>query len=196
MKQYISLDRNSKSKWKLYSFMFCFLIGCIPNSLNQEKKVSKRSFESYISTLDTIPIPLSFHKDDTILKLSQSFNQDGFNKYHNQYSIKPLGIYYQTKKSIGIIDLSLGDLQLVPILTTYDLIGNKIDSKNFLIKSGYDLGYEGIERITFGANRMITVLDTVNTFKVKKDNSDIIKGTETSTTGKTTYRVSENGKIK
>ena len=96
---------------------------------------------------------------------------------------------------MGIVDCGIGDWGPVPFLTTYDFQGNKIDSTGFYDKSGCDMGYEGIEHLTFHADGQIVVLDTVKQWDIQADKSDIVKGSMKMTTGKVEYRIGGNGRI-
>lgn len=152
-------------------------------------------FESYISTLDQITLPLETNPLGQLPEISKNFDKNKFEKYKHTWTSQPLGIYFQDEKTIGIIDCSIGDWGLVPFLTTYDLKGNKIDSTGFYDKSGQDMGYEAIEHVTFNTDRRITVLDTVKRWDFNEDETDIIEGSMKMTTGKVEFRILENGRI-
>lgn len=152
-------------------------------------------FESYISTLDQITLPLETNPLGQLPEISKNFDKNKFEKYKHTWTSQPLGIYFQNEKTIGIIDCSIGDWGLVPFLTTYDLKGNKIDSTGFYDKSGQDMGYEAIEHVTFNTDRRITVLDTVKRWDFNEDETDIIEGSMKMTTGKVEFRILENGRI-
>ena len=152
-------------------------------------------FASYITTLDHIALPLETNPLGKLPEISKNFDKKNFEKYKHTWTSQPLGIYYQDEKTVGIIDCSIGDWGLVPFLTTYDLKGNKIDSTGFYDKSGQDMGYEGIEHLTFNADRTITVLDTLKRWEINEDETDIIEESMKVTTGKVKYQILENGKI-
>jgi len=167
------------------------------NSKHNAENVERinSDFYKYLSTLDSIPLPLEHNSMGKFPNLSKKFDKSGFEKYKHTWTSQPLGIYYRDSMTIGIIDCSIGDWGLVPFLTTYDLKGNKIDSTSFYEKSGQDLGYEAIEHLTLNQNRTITLTDTVKRWDINKDQTDIIDGSLKMTTGKVEFRIQENGQI-
>ena len=173
------------------------LSACNPQkNTNTKDAPLKSEFLSYVNTLDQIPLPfkhntLAHFPDD----LSQTFDNSGFKNYKHTWASYPLGILYQNSESVGIIDCSIGDWGQVPLLTTYDLDGNKIDSTNFYYKSGSDIGYEAMEYLTLHQNKTITVIDSVKRWELKNAGADIIEGSLKITSRKVEYRISEKGKI-
>ena len=170
-------------------------IDTLANDVNIVLPVS--DFENYILTLDPISLPLESHAfSEKFPDISKNYDKQGFQKYnYGGWSNQPLGIFYKDDNIIGIIDYLPGDFGFVPCLTTYDFKGNKIDSTYFYAKSGWDLGYEAIEHLIFNKNKTILVLDTVKRWDFNEDGTDIIEGSMKLTTGKTEYRITENGKI-
>jgi hypothetical protein len=156
---------------------------------------SNSDFDKYVSTLEQIPLTLKHNPLGHLPDISKNYDKTGFQKFKHTWTSKPLGIYYKDDQTIGIIDCSIGDWGLVPFLTIYDLNGNKIDSTSFYDKSGQDLGYEAIEYLTLNKNKIIVVVDTVKRWDINNDESDIIEGSMKMTTGKTEYRILENGRI-
>lgn len=153
------------------------------------------NFEDYIKTLDKIPLPLTHNPLGQFPELSKKYNKEGFKKYSHIWTSQPLGILYIDKQTITIVDCSTGDWGFVLFLMTYDLEGNKIDSASFYKKSGEDIAYYAIEYLTFYENRTIIVKDTVTTWSLNENKTDIIEGTMKVTVGETIYKVLKNGKI-
>jgi hypothetical protein len=166
-----------------------------PTSKDEKVIQLNSDFESYISTLVQISLPLEHNPRGQMPKISENYDKNGFTKYKHTWTSQPLGIFYKDDNTIGIIDCSIGDWGLVPFLTIYDLKGNKIDSTGFYKKSGQDMGYEAIEHLTFKENKTIVVVDSVKRWDIKKDESDIIEGSMKMTTGKVEYGILENGHI-
>ena len=179
-----------------------FLCGCniktekvsVKSEVENIKQLDS-DFDKYISTLDTIPLPLKHNPLGQFPDLSRNFSKSGFEKYKHVWASQPLGIYYRDTMTIGIIDCSMGDWGLVPFLTTYDMNGNKIDSTSFYVKSGQDLGYEAIEHLTINKNRTITVLDTVKRWDINKEQTDIVEESLKISRGKVEYHIDKNGRI-
>ena len=93
------------------------------------------------------------------------------------------------------VDLSIGDIGLVPFLTSYDLDGNKLDSLGPYKKSGWDMGYEAVEYVTFNSDLTILVADTVKRWKLNEDETDIIVDSVKVTIDTVIYRLSDKGKF-
>ena len=170
--------------------MLLFLCSC-----NFQNKNSNSEFKHYILSLDKIDLPLKTNPFGKLPEISKEFNKQAFNKYKHSWSSQPLGIYYQNQNSIGVIDCAIGDLGLVPFLTTYDLKGNKIDSTGFYNKTGLDMGYEAIEYITFNTDMTITVIDTIKRWNLKDNETDIIDGSMRMTSDEFQYQILSNGQI-
>jgi len=82
-----------------------------------------------------------------------------------------------------------------PFVTTYDLIGNKIDSIGIFSKTRFDIGYEAMEYFTINTDGSIVVIDSTKTWDLNEDEDDIVEGTMKLNVGKTIYLISESGKI-
>ena len=181
-------------------FLFSNCNGKVDNkgTLISERKIelSRSNFKNYIMTLDQIPTPLKCNPKGQLPRFSTDYDKEKFEFYKHTSTSQPLGIYYQDDKTVGIIDCYFGDWGLVPFLTTYDLNGNKIDSTSFYELSGSDMGYEGIEHLTFTSDKTIIMLDTLKRWEIDKEKSTVKKGSMNITYGKMEYRILENGKIK
>ena len=157
--------------------------------------INNPNFKKYIESLDQIPLPLKHSSTSELPKLSDNYDKLEFQKVKHVWTSKPLGLLYQTDKNIVTIDVSIGDIGLVPFVMSYDLNGNKIDSLGPYQKSGWDMGYEAVEYVTFTKDMTIIVADTVKTWKLNADESDIIKDSVTIKIDTVIYRVSESGKF-
>ncbi len=157
--------------------------------------IERPDFQKYVSTLEQIPLPLTHNPLGQLPELSKNYDKYGFANYKHVWTIQPLGIYFNDGKMVGIIDCSVGDWGLVPFLTVYDKLGNKIDSTSFYEKSSGDIGYHAIEHLTFQSNKHIIVLDTVRRWDLNENESDIIESSMKQTVGRTEYVVLTNGTI-
>ncbi|NCA21364.1 MAG: hypothetical protein EBS86_09545 [Crocinitomicaceae bacterium] len=161
-----------------------------------EQYNAKNPFENYLTTLEQIPLPFKYNPLGKLPELSKNYDKQAFEKYNYFGSYKPLGILFNDAKTVAIIDFSIGDNGLVPFLTTYDKKGNKIDSLAPFQKSGGDIGYFAIEYLTINKDKTVVVLDSITTYKLKSDNSDVDESTKKITTSLTKYTIEENGHIK
>jgi hypothetical protein len=84
---------------------------------------------------------------------------------------------------------------LVPFFMSYDLEGNKIDSLGPYKKTGWDMGYEAVEYITVNKDMTVLVADTVKTWKLNEDETNIINDSVTVTIDTVIYRLSDKGKF-
>jgi len=163
---------------------------------NEQQDDSENNFENYLKTLDQIPLPLSHNPLGQLPKLSKNYDKQAFEKYKHVWTSQPLGILFSDNKIVTLIDCSIGDWGLVPFLTTYDRQGNKIDSLGPYIKSGEDMGYRAIEYLTINKDRTILVSDSVTTYSLTPDNSDIDETSKKLTVGLTKYTIENDGRIK
>lgn len=182
-----------KQKGSAIALLLAFLWGC--SFTNNSSGENKLSFKAYISSLDTIRLPLRHNPEATKLPSpSKSYDIAGFKHYKHAWADYPLGVYYSTGKVAGLIDCSIGD-GVALCLTTYDLQGNKVDSLNFYQRSANDMGYHAIEYLVLKPEGVAVVLDTVKRWSINKEGTDIVEGSMKLNTGKAVYRILENGKI-
>lgn len=189
-------------KFLFIIMVFHLTLGCNdPNTDNNttstKEQTSKSSieFERYVATLEKLTLPIQIETNSLGPEFSDKYDEEKFEKYKHANTSVPLGIYFQKNGVVGIIDCGVGDLGYLPFLTTFDQEGNKIDSIRFFNKYGIDMGYEGSEYITFYPDQKIEVLDTIKTWDLNEDQSNIVEGTMKISAGKTNYKVLENGKI-
>lgn len=162
---------------------------------NRSDKQLQSDFEKYVSTLDTISLPLEYNVLGKLPEISKNYDKTDFEKYKHVWTSKPLGVLYKNKNTIGIVDLSIGDWGFVPFLTTYDWNGNKIDSISFFGKTGEDFGYYAIEYLTLNKNKTISVVDTIKEWKVNEAGTDTIAGSLKIKTELTKYEILNDGRI-
>lgn len=194
----------------IFSFFAVIISGCMQQKENRQVErpmvaivndmdtvLSISDFESYILSLGFIPLPLEHHVIyGDFPDISMNYDEQGFQKYNYAgWTNRPLGILYRDDKTIGIVDYTVSDFGLAPFLTTYDFSGNKIDSTSFYGKTGMDIGYEAVESLIFNTDRTIIVFDTVKRWDFTEEGIEIIDGDMKLTTGKTEYRITENGII-
>ncbi|BDX37843.1 hypothetical protein CYCD_11980 [Tenuifilaceae bacterium CYCD] len=180
-------------KQTLLILLLISLISC--NSNKNSESVRQNEFEKYIESLDQIPLPLNHNMKIELPELSENYDTSGFLRFKHVWTSKPLGLLYKNDKSIVTIELSIGDIGLVPFLVSYDLNGNKIDSLGPYKKSGWDMGYEAFEYLTINKDRTIIVTDTVKRWKINEDETDIIEDSLTITMDTVLYQITIEGEI-
>ena len=158
--------------------------------------ISEENFENYLKTLDQIPLPLLYNPLGQLPILSTNYGKKEFEKYKHVWANQPLGILFNDNNRVAIIDCGIGDWGLVPFLMIYDRKGNKIDSLGPFKKSGQDMGYYAIEYLTINIDKTITVQDTVITYSLNPNRSDVDETTKNITTSTTKYTIESSGKIK
>ena len=158
-------------------------------------QMKNSDFKKYIESLDQIPLPLKHSSTGEFSKLPENYDKQGFEKYKHVWTSQPLGLLYKTEKNIVTVDLSVGDIGLVPFITSYDIDGNKLDSLGPYKKSGWEMGYEAVEYVTFNKDLTIMVADTVKRWKLNEDETDIIEDSVTVTIDTMLYKLSDKGKF-
>jgi hypothetical protein len=161
----------------------------------QPVTIENGELERYIKSLDQISLPLKHSSTGDFSELSNNYDKQGFEKFKHVWTSKPLGLLFQTDKSVVTVDLSIGDISLIPFILTYDLKGNKIDSLGPYKKSGFDMGYAAVEYLTIKQDRTIMVTDSVKVWELNEDETDVIEGSMTVTVDTTIYRITDTGKI-
>lgn len=163
---------------------------------NEQQNNSENNFEKYLQTLDQIPLPFSHNPLEQLSTLSQNYDKTAFEKYKHAGTSKPLGILFNDTETVILIDCAIGDCGLVPFLTTYDKRGNKIDSLGPYKKSGEDIGYKAIEYLIISKDKTILVKDSVTTYALKSENSDVDETSRKLTIGSTKYTIEKDGHIR
>lgn len=107
-------------KTLLFIASYFLLVGCSTNS---------DDFQSYISGIRTLSTPLTFQTSNTPNPQQGVIDEKLFSKYKYVYADKAYGIIYKTENSLAIVYLVNGDV-VTPVIVTYDMKGNKIDSLN------------------------------------------------------------------
>lgn len=180
-----------------------YVILCFSTLLISCRKDVNEEFIEYINSLDPITLPFNHTysldemiENDGFPNISTNFNNAYFKKFqYHQDAIKPLGILYKNENNIGIVELTEVSIGLFPVIMTYDMMGNKIDSLIPYENFGEDLGYSCKEHLVFEANK-ITRFDTLRTWKLNKEETDIIEGTMTEKTNIKTFVINpKTGKI-
>jgi hypothetical protein len=170
---------------------------------NQVEKISSTSkieFNQYLKSLDTIPLPFEICMESDIPALSKNFDKELYKKYRLSETSYPLGILFRSKKNVVVLDLREDNSKSsmdenIPILISFDAYGNLIDSLTLYKKSDADITYYGIEWVTVFANRKIVVCDTTTEWEYDEEQGDRIWDSYTTTTGKTFYEITKDGKI-
>lgn len=146
-------------------------------SISETSKV-KDQFEAFINQFPTKNFPIKINGcSDEILdlpkldtELSSKYSKDA--EYEHIYGIIPSNGDYISTITLGVADC------FIPILNTYKLNGEIIDSKPINIGyCGPDHCYECVENMTINSEYRIYVADTIKTFDCD-DNFNTIPGTE------------------
>lgn len=150
---------------------------------------------TYLKSLDNLETPVNFDtKQHDSKVLSQNYDTALFKVFKYAGSMGPYGKIFINDSIIVIIDISIGDV-VVPVLTTFNQHGQKLDSINPWSKSGWDIGYESYEFLTINDKKEIIVIDSTRTSELNKEGDDIIEGTEKLTVDTVIYKIDKSGKI-
>lgn len=191
LKQTYILNHIVKQMNKILFIMLIVLISnCKSENKNDKRSTSKLKkpiseipkvndqFQVFIDQFPTRELPIKIYgcKDEILdlpkldVKLSQGFIKEP--EYEHIYGIIPTNGTY-----ISIITLGEADC-FIPIINTYKLNGDKIDSKPISIGyCGFDACYECVEAMTIDSKYQIYVADTTKTYDCD-DNYKAIAGTE------------------
>ena len=184
--------------------------GCNPSKKQENSKnnqveepissteIADNNFRKYIESLDEISLPFKHSSSiEKFPELSINYDKQMFEKFKNKmgYAEKPFGILFKNDNSIVTIDLLVGDIENIPVIMSYDLIGNKIDSLWLYQKSGYDMGYAGIAYFTIYEDRRIMVADSTKIWELNEDETNIIEDSFSITVDTVFYQITDNGKI-
>ncbi len=200
-------ERKTTMKKTVYilTFFLLSLISCSTNTKpssnstiteNEQQVNSGNNFENYLKTLDQIPLPLLHNPHGQLPALSKHYDKQAFEKYKHVWTSQPLGILFNDDKFVALIDCSIGDFGLAPFIMTYDKKGNKIDSLGPYKKTAEDMGYSAIEYLTITNDKTIIVRDSITSYDLKPDSSDIDKTSKKVTTSITKYIINANGYFK
>jgi hypothetical protein len=193
------------------ALIFLFTFGCSTDNIsvdNSEKDVKQSnhiqtdfsdseqtdvSFDTYLKSLDRIPLPLKYHALEKLPELSTDYNRDGFERFKHAWANQPLGILNSNDKIVTLVHCSIGDMGLVPFFTTYDRQGNKLDSLGPFKKTGDDMGYHAMEYMTIENDREIIMMDTVERYSLTPDETQVDESTRKIEFGKTIYHIDDEG---
>ena len=164
-------------------------------------EIPDSDFMRYVSTLKMIKLPFKHATDEEskygkFPKLSMGYDVDLFNQFKHEGAIRPLGILFKTQKFVGIIDLSEAEWDFIPVLTVYDLYGKVIDQSYIYEVTGDDMGYSAREYLTIEADTQFTVVDSVKTWKLNADETDVVAGSQKTEFRTRKFTITESGKIR
>ena len=180
-----------------------FIISCSSEEQKEEKEEEQKEFvfesqdfEKYITSLKQIPIPFTFSLNDELILIdSTAFDSLSFDMFKQKWATQPLGIMAKHETGVITIDCLVSDYGLVPYIMSYDRAGNKIDSLAPFQKSGYDIGYESIERLFIKNRSSIQVIDSTKVWELNADSTDIVEGTMKLSVDTIVYKVNSEGKF-
>ncbi|WP_044205606.1 hypothetical protein [Flammeovirga sp. OC4] len=154
----------------------------------------KKGFSDYLESLDQLELPLTFNLNSK-MDASKNYDTALFEKYKHSWAYAPYGIAFKNDSIVGLIEYSIGDNGLVPLLTTLDNKGNKIDSLNLLGNVWFGEEGQTLVSTVVKNDLKIVLTDSSKSWQVDEDYNIIPNTTELKVLI-FTYQVIENGKIK
>lgn len=148
---------------------------------------SKPTFEQYVKSLDTIPLPFYQKGDLMTYGLSLHFDTSGYKIFKVDGCFKPLGVYFKDNHNCIIVYFSKPIDDEYPILVCYDKLGHKLDSLNLCCDSTPTQNL----KVKFYINNRIVMKDSSYHYIITSPKKDILKLTLDSTV----YHLSKNGKF-
>ncbi|MCU0349772.1 MAG: hypothetical protein MUF43_02930 [Flavobacterium sp.] len=156
---------------------------------------SKSDFLTYSESLEKLNTPISFDtKGNNIKVLFKNYDTAMFEVFRYAGCIRPHGKIFVNDSIVVLVDIAAGDV-IVPVLTTFNLQGQKLDSINPWNKSGWGIGYESYEFLTINDKKEIVVIDSTTTSELNETEDHIIEGTEKLTVDTVIYVIDKRGKI-
>lgn len=150
-------------------------------------------FNNYINSLNDVSLPHDFDINSTLNK-PLNYNKLLFEKFKHKWSSYPYGIVYRNNKTIGIIEASIADNGIAPILITYDIIGNKIDSLNILENTSFSENSQTLVNASLDKNLNLFIIDSTKTWENDNEFNQISNSLKIKT-NKTEYNIDKNGLI-
>ncbi len=150
-------------------------------------------FDSYLRNFDKTQLPIEikgcYLSDKDVREFKDNHFKKYVDKYHYGYKQIPANGNYIATITLGAADCYL------PVLTTYKLTGEKIDSKSISIGyCGSDCGYSCEEYMTIKDDYSIYVSDTISSSECDSLGNIILGTTENYVIYKS-GQLLENGKI-
>jgi len=176
--------------------LFIFiLVSCSQHKAKQAINVAEITFADYLKSLDTIPIPFTHAcSGPNFMDLSAHFDSSGFKKYGDRNCARPLGILFNSKDNIVLVDLSIADFCAAPFLISFDKNGNKLDALNLYGNTFADTASSSMPYFKIRRDKSIIVIDTA--VQWKRDTAlEKIPGSESIKIDSTIYNLSKNGKF-
>ena len=157
---------------------------------------TRSDFDRYLDSLGEIGLPMEYNTFGNVISVSPGYHEELYKTFKHSGANSPVGILFRTNHATVIADGVAADLCFCPAYISYDSFGSKIDSLLPYKASGQDIGYWGIEYLTFAENGTLTVVDTIKEWQKNPDESDLIPGSMKMTTDTTVYQVQEDGTFK
>jgi hypothetical protein len=172
---------------KLPIVFLLFIMSCSSSTI----KKKDITFAGYLKTLDIISLPFEHAcTGPNISQYSIHFDSAGFKKYKDRNCARPLGVLFNDKSGIVIVDLSLADYCIDPCLSSFDKTGHKIDSLNLYGDAYQDTASAIMPYFRIDKNKRIVIIDTL-----KKWNVDTPSKILSNKIDSTIYYISKNGKF-
>ena len=176
-------------------YLTILLIAVVLNSCTTDKnKKADDNFKTYLSSLDKLETPVRFDTKNELKARSRNYDTLLFKKFKHAWSMGPHGKIFDNDSVIVIVDITAGDV-LVPLFTTFNKQGQKLDSLNPYSRAGIDMGYECYEFVTIIESKEIIVTDSTRTWDLNEDESDIIENSDKLTVDTVIYKINDKGKI-
>lgn len=175
--------------------IICLLIMLFSCDKKQHPTKSN-TLKTYLNSLTTLPTPLHFSTtDDGLADLSPAYDSILFTKYKHIWAYRPYGKIIYDDSTVAVIDIVIGDV-VVPLLTTFDQQGNKVDSLNLFARAASDIGFVSNEFVTITGDKRIIISDSTTRWDLNATGDDIIEGTQRLTVETFIYALDERGAIK
>ena len=157
------------------------------------KPAIEDDFTRYLHSINEIKKPFYYNSYEALVTKSPNYDSLLYTKFKLDHSYMPYGKITLSDSLYLLVDCVASDGGTALIYSSYTSDGHKIDELNPYKKSGFDFGYQASEQITFNSDFTIDVVDSVYTWNINRDSSDVIHDSKKLTIGKTSYSISKKG---
>jgi hypothetical protein len=158
------------------------------------KTETSNNFQIYLNALTDLKTPLVLSTQNELGEISPDIDSLVYARYKHHGASRPYGLLFRNDSIVMTVDIIVGDI-LVPVITTFNQSGQKLDSLRLYQKAGWDLGLEADEFVTITSDKKIIITDSIRRWDLNAERDDIIEGTERLTVDMVIYQVGSDGKF-
>jgi hypothetical protein len=130
---------------------------------------SKADFAEYIKNVEEIKLPIQLNSSSFVGSVNyQKYRKDLFKRFAPQHAYELYGRIILNRKFVSLIFNAVGDINK-PIIMTYDLDGNRIDSLNLFPNACNNYSGFIAETAYLSSDRNIKIIDSIGVWDLKSN---------------------------